>query len=136
LATKQNTRIEIATETHTRSEAKTSYIEWFRQKRRHFTTGGRYRLIHKILLGGEIASRVLFYVSFAVLLAFKCCTIIVLSAFALRFIIQNVIFYFASRKLNERDLIYVGFLYDIFLPVFNISVAISNLISPQKTKWK
>ena len=51
VAHKANTGVVLGDAAITRSEPKTSWQAWWRQKRRHLTTGIRYRAVHKALPG-------------------------------------------------------------------------------------
>jgi len=50
-AKRGNTAICIAPETYCFSESKTTWRDWFKQKQRHYTTSGHYKVITKLLLG-------------------------------------------------------------------------------------
>ena len=51
VAGETTTHIEIREESHTSSEAEASWRDWYYQKKRHLTTGPRYRLLTKLMLG-------------------------------------------------------------------------------------
>ncbi len=136
LATKSNTRVEYSPESHTRSEPKENFIEWVRQKQRHFSTSRYYKWRHKFLLGGEIFTRFVFYFTLVILLISKTALIIVLSAFVLRLILQEITFYFAAKRLKESDLIWFMPILDIALLFIYFGIAISKLFAPKIQQWK
>jgi len=127
--------VEYRTESHTRTSAKTSFRDWWYQKKRHLTTGSRYSLRDKILLLLEPLSRLLFYALFIVLLVLKVNLWMVLGTFTARLIIQLLIINFTMRNLNERYLLLSSLLYDILLPFFYLGIFISNLFNPRGAKW-
>jgi poly-beta-1,6-N-acetyl-D-glucosamine synthase len=120
-ATRKNTNIVVTPDSITRSIPKKKFSYWIRQKRRHRTTYKRYRYMHKALLATEPLSRVFFYGSFITLLSLNFFSLYVLFAFAVRFVLQLIVLYFATRRLQERDL----FLYS---PLFDILFIFTGLI--------
>jgi biofilm PGA synthesis N-glycosyltransferase PgaC len=120
-ASRKNTNIVMTPDSITRSIPKTKFSYWFRQKRRHRTTYKRYRSIHKVLLATEPISRVFFSASFIALLSLNFFPLYILLAIAIRLISQLIVFYFATRRLQEKDL----FLYS---PLFDILFIFTGLI--------
>ncbi|MFP4059507.1 MAG: glycosyltransferase [Bacteroidales bacterium] len=136
VSSKQNTSVETSHEAHTRSEAKLSFAEWWLQKKRHLTTGGRYRAKHKFTLGMEIMSRVLYYAAFIYLLIAGILIIPVLILFFLRMVINIITMKIASTRLNEKYLLLTSLVYDFILPIFYAGVYLSNAVNRKKYKWK
>jgi len=133
--TKNNTDIEISSDAHTISEAKTTFREWFDQKRRHLTTGIYYKFSHKVLLGSYYLSQFLFFSTFIMLILLNDNLFIVLSLFAFRSIVQIAIFTKCMDKLGERDLLLLSPFYELFFIVFYPLAVLSNLIIKNR-KWK
>ena len=50
-ANRKNTTICIQAETHCFSQGKGTWADWFKQKQRHYSTSGHYKVITKLLLG-------------------------------------------------------------------------------------
>src|SRR3954465_889412 len=61
VATGTNTAIVIDKDAHTLSEPKTTWSEWIKQKKRHYTTSKYYKQSHKIFLGLYSLSNFLVY---------------------------------------------------------------------------
>jgi cellulose synthase/poly-beta-1,6-N-acetylglucosamine synthase-like glycosyltransferase len=124
VAKKHNTTIEISKESAVYSEPKKSFLQWIKQKRRHMTTGKKYKPHIKLLLGLLNLSQWLFYVTVIIMLAFNIKTVPALSAFVVRFASQAVIFKFAGNKLQENHIfVYLLFLEPLFLfltPIFTL----------------
>lgn len=136
-AGRQNTSVEFRRESHTRSVPCTTLRNWFLQKKRHFTTAPLYKAKHKLLLATEPASRLLFYISFIVLLSFLYLWIWLLVIFGIRLVIQLTVMLTCQRKLNEPGIAVFSLFFDIFSPIINSAVLISNFISrPGKNQWK
>ncbi len=135
IATKDNTAVCYTPYSFTKSLPKTTYKDWFRQKRRHVSTAKRYKLIHKLLLAEFYSSQILFWVLGVFLLTIKFKLYIVLSVFVLTILIKYLIVGFSAKKLNESDLIILYPLLELFLILFQFSIFIVNLISKPK-HWK
>lgn len=135
-ADKTNTAVEYSIESHTRCEAKNSFISWIEQKKRHVSTAKYYRKKHKRLLGLEMLSRVIYYASFVYLAISSVFLIYVLPAFALRMIIQLLLTKISMRRLNEKYLLLTSLFFDIFSLFINLIIFISYRFRRKKNKWK
>jgi cellulose synthase/poly-beta-1,6-N-acetylglucosamine synthase-like glycosyltransferase len=136
-ATMNNSTVEFRTGTHTRSIPCSGLKEWITQKRRHLTTAPYYKLSHKVLLFTESGTRVIFYAAFIVLLSFSFMWPWVLSVFGVRVITQFIIFYLAQKKLNEPGILTYLLFFDIFSPMINGILFLSNTGSRSgKNRWR
>jgi cellulose synthase/poly-beta-1,6-N-acetylglucosamine synthase-like glycosyltransferase len=136
-ASGKNTCVEFSNGTHTRSVPSSGLREWFTQKKRHLTTGPYYKFMDKLLLITEPFTRIIFYSSFIALLAFSFLLPIVLSVFGLRIIIQIIVFTLVSKKLNEKGMLVYSLFFDIFSPIINTIVYLSNNRNRSvKNRWK
>jgi cellulose synthase/poly-beta-1,6-N-acetylglucosamine synthase-like glycosyltransferase len=136
-ATGKNTSIEFRQGTHTRSVPCSGVGEWVKQKKRHLTTAPYYKSRDKLLLLTEPVSRVLFYSTFIILLSFAYLWPYLLIVFGLRLITQIIIFSLVGKKLNEPGLVVYSLFFDIFSPLINSIVYLSNFGSkPGKNRWK
>ena len=136
-AKKANTAVEFRKETHTRSVPSSDLKEWIIQKKRHLTTAPYYRPMDKFILIMEPATRVLFYASLIILLCFRYDWILVSAIFALRLLTQFTVYYLAQKKLNEPGLMPFLLLFDIFSPLLNGILFLSNSGSKSgKNRWR
>ncbi|MBW6460766.1 MAG: glycosyltransferase [Bacteroidales bacterium] len=135
VAQKANTRIEISTGSHTVSKAKSSFIHWVIQKRRHYTTAQYYRPVFKVLLSLAYISKLLLYLSFIVLMILKYHWLIVMIAFAVFFLSHWVLLALTANKLKERDLAVLSPVLEIFLLALIPVIYFSNLLIKQE-RWK
>jgi len=136
-ANRSNTSVEFRKSTHTRSVPSYSLIEWIKQKKRHLTTAPYYKFRDKIVLIIESLSRGLFYSALIVLLSIGFLWPFVLAVFGLRLITQIIVVSLVQKKLNEPGIIIYSLIFDIFSPVINSIVYLSNKGSkPEKNKWK
>lgn len=132
--TKKNTTIGIDKDAFTLSEPPTSWDQWFRQKNRHYTTSKYYKGIHKFLLGLYAFSLFLFYPLFIVSL-FLFDWRIVLGVFGLRLIIQGIVIFKTTRKLNEKDLFPWFVFFDVWMFFYYLIFA-SALFKKPHQNWK
>jgi poly-beta-1,6-N-acetyl-D-glucosamine synthase len=121
-----NTCVEFTRNTHTRSVPKSTVSEWITQKKRHLTTAPYYKLRDKLLLTAEPVSRIIFYATFVLLLSFSFQWQFVLAIFGTRLITQIIVFILVQKKLNEPRLLTYSLIFDIFSPVINSLVFLSN----------
>lgn len=127
IANKNNTGIELSTESFTRSIPEYKFSRWYYQKKRHLTTGHYYHFKHKLILSTEILSRVLFYISFGLSFFYNSLIPVVASAFFLRFILQLIIFYYSSVKFMEKKVFYLGIIFDFILPIIIFTAHLGNI---------
>jgi cellulose synthase/poly-beta-1,6-N-acetylglucosamine synthase-like glycosyltransferase len=136
-ASGKNTRVEYRIGTHTRSVPCSRIDEWITQKKRHLTTAPYYKLRDKLLLITEPLTRILFYTAFLILLSYMFLWPYVLAVFGLKLITQHIVYTLVQKKLNEPGLILYSLFFDIFSPVINSLVFLSNTRSSSgKNRWK
>jgi glycosyltransferase involved in cell wall biosynthesis len=134
VANKRNTQIVVHPDAHTISNAKTTYREWFRQKKRHYLTGSHYKFKHKFMLGLLQLSQMIFIGLFVVLVMLVRPVYLIVGVFVLRYLIQMLIFKLSANKIGGKDLMILSPFFEVFFMVFNPLLVISNLII-KKTKW-
>jgi len=135
VANKSNTQIIINSGSFTLSPAKKTIQEWWRQKRRHLSTGAYYKKKHKLILGGYSATLAITYLLFVVLLIKNYMILIVVSALAIRLISQLFIFYRTYKKLNEKKLLVFSPLIELKLTLIYPVMVFINLIF-KESRWK
>lgn len=136
VARKDNTSIEIRPGSFTWSDTEGTCKDWYYQKKRHLTTGPRYRFATKLLIGPEPTSRMLFYITFIGLLAFQVLTIYVLGFFIFRMLLTGVIIKLAMRRLHEKYLLLPSPLLDFALPWVHLFMVFSNYVTTKRARWK
>lgn len=123
VATGKNTAVIIDPDAITRSIPKTTWSGWLKQKARHYTTAKFYKPQHKFLLGLYFATQFLYYPMLVITAIFYDWRL-ALGLFALRLVLQAIIFYKAMKKMGEADLwpwfilldMWMFFYYIIFAP--------------------
>jgi cellulose synthase/poly-beta-1,6-N-acetylglucosamine synthase-like glycosyltransferase len=133
VATKYNTSIVIDADSHTLSDPKTTWSEWIKQKYRHYTTNKYYKQKHRFLLGTYAACNATLYPFLAAsIVLFN--WYIPLAVLAAKYIVQGIIMYKCTRKLNEKDLFPLFIFFDIWIMFYNILLFPSILAKPKK-QW-
>ncbi|MFO7723487.1 MAG: glycosyltransferase [Bacteroidales bacterium] len=128
-------RIQVHPDAHTYSRPPSSLKRYFIQKRRHLTTGKHYKPAHKFVLGLLGFSQLLFFAMLAVVLSLQYFLIFPLAGLTLRWITQCIILKKSAKKLRIKYLCLLSPLIELFLMMFQLTVATVNLFSKPK-KWK
>lgn len=134
-ATKANTAIEFRPGFHTRSVPASTLKQWLIQKKRHLTTAVYYRLRDKILLISEPVTRILFYLSFIILLCRKFFWPWVIAFFVIRLLIQFIVYSLNKKKLNEHGWLPYLLIFDIVSPLIN-GILISTNVGNKSGKYR
>lgn len=130
-----NTTICCSPDSFTYSQPKSTYKDWFTQKRRHITTAAFYKPFDKMQLGAFHCSQVLFFVLPIVLLVFQFQWIIVTCLIAFRFIFAWISLGFSAGKLKEKDVMYWFPILEILLLFTQLNIFITNLVA-KPVHWK
>lgn len=133
-ATSKNTALCVTKNSFTISTPKTSWKEWFVQKKRHVSTANHYKSKHKFLLGLYFLSQFLFWglgIATLLLIDWKIPAILI----GFRFLLHWIVIGKSAMKLDQKDLIiFLPFL-EIFLIIIQLSIFITNS-SSKNTQWK
>ncbi len=131
-----NTKVEFHYDAHTRTIPRDSYNRWVIQKRRHITTYKKYSLPTKFMLGGEIASRVLFFGATIALFALVYYPWVIASIVVFRWIVQLSIIKGVMNRLSEKKLLLISLLYDFYSLFFYSRLSLLNRLNPRKATWR
>jgi poly-beta-1,6-N-acetyl-D-glucosamine synthase len=134
-ATTKNTSVSLSPESFTYSKPKTSWTTWMHQKRRHMSTGVYYNGRDQRYLGAWFLSLSGFYIFAIILIILKQYPEVIVSMFAIRLIIQMIVFGKGMQKLKENDLIWLTPLFDAFTAFSYPVLSVSSLVIKTKT-WK
>lgn len=134
-ANAKNTAISYIPESFTYSKPKTTFKEWFIQKRRHVATANYYKKFDKFQLALFYCSQLLFILLSILLLAFQFQWILVLSIIALRYLVAWVVVGFSAGKLKENDIKFWFPIVEIVLIFAQINIFITNIFS-KPVHWK
>lgn len=133
IATADNTAINLDPDSFMLTEAPTTLKSYLRQKRRHYSTGGLYKLKHKLLLGTYSLSQILFY-ALLVLMLYKGAFLLAGGFYLLRLLMITLPLQ-KLRKLLKAEFSFVDFILLDFLQVpYYIFFSLAVLF-PQKNAW-
>lgn len=138
VSNKSNTLVCISEESKTISEPNTVWAKWVFQKKRHLTTGTKYKFRNQLLLSLQNLSYLTMIVTFFVsiiLVSNQQLLILILSLFALRYLINWSSLYSLSKRVNEKGVVFLFPAAELFFAVFYPYLFISNLLT-KEPKWK
>lgn len=138
-ATPTNTRIEIAPESITWSEPKTTLKGWFFQKERHLSVASYYKESSKFRLTIEPVVRGVFYAAFVLCMVFgNLVTMIAAGAlFLIRFAVQAIIINKSAKHFGDRRYFFTLPLFDIYLPLVSLYIlTVGKLFKNKAVRWK
>ena len=131
----KNTTIAFTPESFSVSKAKTTFSEFFNQKRRQIATANYFKSGDQFKLGLFYGSQLLFIITAAILFAFQFEWIIVLSIFLLRYIVAWIVVGFSAGKLKENDIKWWFPIVEIVLIFTQVNAYFTNLFS-KPIQWK
>lgn len=135
VANSKNTAICYSPESFTYSKPKTTFKDWFNQKRRHLTTANFYKPFDQVRLLLFYVSQIVFVLLSILLLAFQYQWIVVVSCIAFRYLFAWISLGFSSGKLKEKDVMYWFPIIEIVVIFTQLNIFITNIFSkPQH--WK
>lgn len=130
----QKTSVVLEKEAFTYTGAKDTFSAWWRQKQRHLLTGKRYKFKHKFLLGLYIAGQWLFFGAFIAALILQFQWMVVTGLFALRLLIQMLIFNKCFKKLDEKGLLLLVPILELYFLFFYPVITLARVLR-RKTPW-
>ncbi|MFT5858916.1 MAG: cellulose synthase/poly-beta-1,6-N-acetylglucosamine synthase-like glycosyltransferase [Flavobacteriaceae bacterium] len=116
-AKKRNYTINIESDSFCYSKAAENMSSWTRQKSRHYTTSGRYKVFNKLMLGIYPLSLLLMLGTFVSLLFYCEYLWITLAVFLILLIVKWIVLGKAFKKLRETKFI-------VWLPLWDILYAL------------
>ena len=119
------------------SVPKTTWREWFHQKRRHLSVSPQYRTRSKIQVTLEPLSRGIFYASLLISAIVGNIELIsiALALFLLRLLVQLIIINVSARRLNMRGYSLGLIVYDIILPLITLYMMLTQPLQKKPLYW-
>ena len=143
IATRDNTAVVFEYEATTWSVPKSTWREWWQQKRRHLSVSPHYKTGTKWHLALEPFTRLLFYAATIALIilcivmpmgAIWLCCLMAMIPFMIRLLLQWVVLHSAERRLGHKR-IWLGVIaWDILLPVFT-AILMSSRSTYKQYRW-
>ena len=119
------------------SVPKTTWREWFHQKRRHLSVSPQYRTRSKIQVTLEPLSRGIFYscvLASAIVGSIELISI-ALALFLLRLLVELIIINISARRLNMRRYGLGLIAYDVFLPLITLYIMLTQPLQKKPLYW-
>ena len=129
-----NTRIQPAAEAITYSRPKQTFASWYRQKKRHLTTGGFYKTRHKFTLGLFSFSQLAFFALLIALFLLKVDWMLLSGIYLLRLFSQIFIIKKCMTRLNEKKFLLLTPFFELFMMLINLMLGFRGLFS-KKSQW-
>ena len=123
-STKQNTRVEIASDSITWSEPNETFKGWLFQKQRHLSVSTYYKSSSKLRLFFEPFTRGLFYLTLilALVVGSIITQIAVVVLFAIRYAVQLSVINSSSKHFGGRKYVLTLPVFDIYLPLVSLFI--------------
>ncbi len=134
-ATSKNTEICLTPESFTYSKPKTNLSAWFRQKRRHISTGRYYKQWQRWSLSMYPFSLLVMLISGIFLLSVQKYIMWVGALLVFRYLSFYTIQYFNLKRLIENDLWLLSPLWELLIFAINTLITLLNTFLP-RVKWK
>ena len=135
VANKSNTSIILDKDTFVYSVPKKSFSAYYKQKSRHLTTGTKYTLIQKLILGLLSFSHFFFYFFLTLSLILQISIIFAVTLYVIRMGLILLIIKPILKTLEEKSLLVWIPILD-FAFVFFYIIFLPNLFFRKKTTWK
>lgn len=143
VATRKNTKVCIDAVNRIESEPKRTWATWVRQKKRHYSTGIKYKPHTNRTLGLLLGSRLAYYPALIALFfmpeAFSIASnniyyFLIIGSFALtHYITQFIIYHKSAKQLGEKHLgLVLTPIYDCFFMIFTTVLGIWSTFSKPK----
>ncbi|GIV26843.1 MAG: glycosyl transferase family 2 [Bacteroidia bacterium] len=128
-ATTQNTAVCLHPDAFTISEPPLIFKHWLLQKARHFSTSPLYKAVHQLMLGWIFFSQIFYYIAnITLFLILPQLYMYILVSFLLKYIVQTILIYYASKKFNEQKLHWMAFFLEPLLNISYIYIALYKKI--------
>jgi poly-beta-1,6-N-acetyl-D-glucosamine synthase len=136
LASAKNTRLCLNPQAWMSSQAVSTWHSYYRQKRRHFSAGTRYRWQHKLMLGLWVQSHTWTWLLLPSLFFLPQPYIYYLFIFILfRIFVFYAVIRAISRKFGSADLGWRIFILDAALPIFYLAFAPILMLGTKIKTW-
>ncbi len=125
----QNTAVCLHPDAFTISAPPFILKHWLLQKARHFSTSPLYKPSHQFMLAWIFFSQIFYYITHLTLLfLMPSFYAYILISIVLKYIIQTIIFYHASKKFDEQKLHWIAFFLEPLLNISYIYIALYKKI--------
>lgn len=134
VANANNTQVCLDEKSFTISVPAETLTQFIRQKARHISTSGYYSLFFKFFTSVELISRSLFFMSIILLFILDCWHLAIM-LFAFRLLFVYLVGKYSRKIFNNKIRFYYFILFDIFAPIFYLTVLLSNRLIYSNKEW-
>lgn len=134
-ATSENTAVQLDPESFTMSKAKTTWSQWWTQKKRHISTARYYKKRHKLSLGLFFVSQILFIILSILGLLLGQSWELILALILIRYLFVMMVMGRGLSRFRESDLTPLLPLLELLLLGSQMALFFSNTNSQPK-RWK
>lgn len=137
IANARNTRIVLQPAAFVYSAPKTTWLGYYYQKSRHFTTGSRYRPVHQLALGALSSSHLGHYAALAALLCMSSIhTSATISLYLVRMVVVCIVYRSVLVKLRAPQLLLWTPLLDGLYILYYLLFAPALFTGSKHKRWK
>jgi len=135
-ATKTNCAVEFSPESHTRSQAETTFRAWVKQKKRHVSAGSFYHTGSRIRLASEWISRIILYTTGIWLCTSSTWALPAGTLLGLVLVTHLIVFKLGMTRLDEKYLLLPSLLFDPIIPLFLGVIWFSGRFDKKYPTWR
>jgi len=135
-ATKRNVSVITNSKSHTFSISPENFYEWRIQKARHYTTAPYYKFSVKAELFFEPFFREIFWVAIIYNIIFTNFALVSAGFIVIYFLLKSMIWRKAAKTLNQGNLYWSVWLFDIIHPWLLLWAYLTNKTGTKNNKWK
>lgn len=135
-STSDNTAVEMHPDSYTWSDPEKTFESWYRQKKRHLTTGPRYSAGSMFRLLLEHFSRIVLIISLMIILFKSPDYLYFLAAFLILYVYKITIYKIVFSRFNERYLFLPSVILEPLLPILYGYIHAVNFIERKRFQWK
>ena len=135
VANSKNTGVAVESESFSYSEAKKTFTDWLKQKRRHLSTARNYKFKFKLLLGLFGLTQTGFYAGIILMLAFSVYPLIALSLLVLRLFTQFLVHKKILKIFGDGQLLIFSLIWEMFHVLLLQFLSLISIFS-KPAKWK
>jgi len=135
-ATTKNTKTCVTPESFNLSEAKPTFLGWYRQKVRHLSVSGYYKFWHKIILAFEPFTKFAVLACLIGLLFVPAAQLQALIALVFYYLVRSTVLFFVARHFKALIFLFLWPIFDIFIHLIYVFITLINFFKPKAIQWK
>jgi len=134
LANSNNTEVVLHPDSFVVTKSLSTWRAWLQQKKRHYSAGHHYRLVHRVALGLFYVSWLLFNVLCLALMALQIEIVLVITVFGFITVTKWLLYYLLAKRFAEARLWIYAPLLDFIFPLFLFTLGTVSIFN--RVTWK